>query len=154
MKTIREYFQQAIEKAGSGNKLAAALKTTGGNITRVMIGAGFPGDETVIRLADYLGENREKLLLINQTERAPEAARASWEKVFKKFAGAAMLLFCAGSLMAGALPHSAERLTSAAGNNVYYVKCALAWIIILIFPPAASDKCFQRSGSGRKIVPG
>ena len=78
METIREYLEKAARKAGSFNRLAAALKTSSANLTRLTLGAGHPGDETVLRLADYLGENREKLLLINQTERAPEGARGQW----------------------------------------------------------------------------
>jgi plasmid maintenance system antidote protein VapI len=115
--TIRDYLLAGIEKAGSGNKLASALKTTGANITRIKDGAGFPGDETIIRLADYLGENREKLLLINQTERAPESARPEWKELLKRFAGAAALLLVlslTGSAFAATYPQGES------GENIHY----------------------------------
>jgi plasmid maintenance system antidote protein VapI len=136
METIRGYFQKAIEKAGSGNKLAAALKTTGGNITRVVIGAGFPGDETILRLAAYLGEDPQKLLLINQTERAPEAARPAWEKVFRKFAGAAVVIFCFASVLEAALPC----LSGGAGPMYIMSNIVLASLLLLTIPATPADR--------------
>ena len=132
METIRGYFQKAIEKAGSGNKLAAALKTTGGNITRVVIGAGFPGDETILRLAAYLGEDPKKLLLINQTERAPEGARGEWQTIMKKFAGAAVIAF----VVSTALPC----LTGAAGTMYIMSNAVLGILTLLIFSPPPADR--------------
>ena len=134
METIRGYFQKAIEKAGSGNKLAAALKTTGGNITRVVIGAGFPGDETILRLAAYLGEDPRKMLLLNQTERAPEAARPAWEKVFKKFAGAAAIAFVVSTVLS-ALPC----LAGGAGPMYIMSNAVLGILTLLIFSPPPAD---------------
>jgi hypothetical protein len=103
MESIRDYLQKAVEKAGSVNKLASALQTSHPNLLRVINHSGFPGDETVIRLADYLGENRKKLLLINQAERAPEGARGEWNTIVKKFAGAAVVVFCVSAVLS-ALP--------------------------------------------------
>lgn len=94
METIREHLEAAARKAGSFNRLAAHLKTSSANLTRLTLGAGHPGDETVIRLAAYLGEDPKKLLLQNQAERAPEGARGQWETIAKKYAGAACLIFC------------------------------------------------------------
>lgn len=141
MKTIRDYLLEGIKKAGSGNKLAAALKTTGANITRLCSGTGFAGDETVIRLADYLGENREKLLLINQAERAPEGARGEWQTIMKKFAGAAVVLFCFATVLSAALPC----LIGAAGPMYIMSNVLLASLLLLTIPFRSADTLPIRS---------
>jgi len=132
METIRGYFQKAIEKAGSGNKLAAALKTTGGNITRVVMGAGFPGDETILRLAAYLGEDPQKMLLLNQVERSPERVRGQWESIARKFAGAAVVAF----VVSTALPC----LTGAAERMYIMSNVIFASIFLLTFSPRPADR--------------
>ena len=132
MGSIRDFLQAGIQKAGSGNKLAAELKTSSANINRLTTGTGFPGDETVIRLAKYLGEDPQKLLLLNQAERAPEAARPEWEKVFKKFAGAAVVAF----VVSTALPC----LTGAAGTMYIMSNAVLGILTLLIFSPAPADR--------------
>ena len=131
MESIRDYFQKGIEKAGSVNRLAGALQTSHPNLLRVINHSGFPGDETVIRLADYLGENQEKLLLINQAERAPKGARGQWQTIMKKFAGAAVVAF----VVSTALPC----LTGAAGTMYIMSNVIFLSIALLIFSPRSAD---------------
>jgi hypothetical protein len=134
MESIRDYFQKGIEKAGSVNRLASALQTSHPNLLRVINHSGFPGDETVIRLADYLGENQEKLLLINQAERAPEGARGQWQTIMKKFAGAAAIAFIVATVLS-ALPC----LSSAAGTMYIMSNVIFLSIALLIFSPRSAD---------------
>jgi hypothetical protein len=135
MESIRDYFQKGIKKAGSVNKLASALQTSHPNLLRVINRSGFPGDETVIRLADYLGEIREKLLLINQAERAPEGARGEWQTIFKKFAGAAVVAFMVSTVLS-ALPC----LAGGAGPMYIMSNAVLASLLLLTLPATPADR--------------
>lgn len=136
MESIRDYLQTAIKKAGSVHKLAGELRTSHPNLLRIQSHAGFPGDETVLRLADYLGENREKLLLINQAERAPEGARGEWQTIMKKFAGAAVVIFCFATVLDAALPC----LMGGAGPMYIMSNAILASILLLTFSPRSADR--------------
>jgi len=134
MESIRDYLRKGISQAGSLNKLAGAIKTASPNITRILQGSGFPGDDVVIRLADYLSENREKLLLINQAERAPEGARGEWNTIVKKFAGAAAIAFIVSTVLT-ALP------CLAGGAESMYImsNILLGTLTLLIFSPPPAD---------------
>lgn len=98
--SIKSYIEKAVQKAGSGNKAAAALKTSQGNICRLMA-YGAPGDELVLRLAEYLGEDPEKLLLLAHAEYAPEKAQPVWARLLKKHVPAAAAVL-AIAVVAGA----------------------------------------------------
>ncbi len=102
--SINPYFQRAIDKAGSENKAAIVLKTSQGNLNRLK-NFGTPGDDLVIRLAEYLGEDPTRLLLIVQTERSPEKAKPLWARLLKKHVpAAAAVLLMALVAASGATP--------------------------------------------------
>lgn len=140
MESIRDYFLKAAQKAGSYNKLSAALKTTCGNLNRISTGAGFPGDETILRLAAYLGEDPQKMLLLNQAERAPEGARGQWQTIMKKFAGAAAIAFIVATVLS-----SLPCLAGGAGPMYIMSNAILASILLLTLPGTPADRILMRA---------
>lgn len=106
METIGEFIQKGIEKAGGTNKLAVQLRTNGSFISQAHRGVCGLGEEHTVRLAEYLGEDPERLLLLLRVERCPEKTRPFWIELYRKLSNvAAVLLFI---IMAIALPSSSD----------------------------------------------
>lgn len=114
--SINPYFEKAAQKAGSANKAAQALKTSQSNISRLM-GYGSPGDDLILRLAEYLGEDPEKLLLLSHAEYGPEKARPVWTELLRRFSGAAALLL---ALTLAGSASAAISVDSGLGENIHY----------------------------------
>jgi hypothetical protein len=155
--SIKTYIERAAKKAGSGNKAAAALRMSQGNFSRLMA-YGAPGDDLLIRLAEYLGEDPEKLLLLARSEYASEKARPLWSQLLKRYippaAAALLVMVLAATSGADPLPSSwGACLIRASECNVYYVKLWLVLFLSLIFSPAPADMRCSRHDVGRKHVP-
>lgn len=89
MATIQDYIETGIRKAGSKNALGHVIKTSSPNMDRVTRGHGHLGEDKIMLLAEFLGEDPEKLLLLNQLGKAPEESRALWADLLKKLTHAA-----------------------------------------------------------------
>jgi len=126
MEPILSCFEKAIEKAGSRIRLAGALKTTPGNLTRIMLGAGYPGDEVVIRLALFLEEDPEELLLLNSMERATGPAKDYWMAIVAKYCLKPVTIILVFLFLIAVSTSTADAevppLLSNAAENIYYVK--------------------------------
>jgi hypothetical protein len=94
MESFRDYFREGVEKAGSMNKLGVQLRTSGVTVSRFLMGLGFPEDELIVRLAEYIGEDPAKLLLLRSLEKCPETSRRHWKTILKRYASVALIVAC------------------------------------------------------------
>jgi hypothetical protein len=94
MSSFRSYFKKGAKKAGSGNKLGYVLGTSGANISRILMGRGFCDDYLLLKLAEYLGEDPIRLLLLRSVESCPRISRPHWKEVIKRYAAVALIILC------------------------------------------------------------
>ena len=94
MESLKNYFEKGIKLAGGVNKLAAVIRTSGAKISRITMGIGIPGEDVIVRLADYLKEDTGRLLLLRNLEKCPDKSRPYWREVLKRYASVALIVAC------------------------------------------------------------
>ncbi|MDA8122576.1 MAG: helix-turn-helix transcriptional regulator [Deltaproteobacteria bacterium] len=139
---IIDYVRKAKEKAGSQKKLARALGVTPTAISFVLNGSLVPGEDLLMRLADYLGEDPAALFLQVKLEKASVKARPVWKKLLQHLTAATI----AGLMVAVLVQLPSPASGSVSPDYVYYVKCLFAAVAFGI--PLAFSALFTPRGWG------
>lgn len=87
--TVNDYIEEGIKKAGNAYRLAGEIGRTAGYINQLKRGFSGASDDTLIRLARYIGADESELLLLYHTTKATGPSKETWETITKKCAGAA-----------------------------------------------------------------
>lgn len=88
MRTFDDYLAEARRKTGvaSNNQVAALLGISGTSISRLSKGVNLPADETMLKLADLAGLDKEEALIDLSIWRSAgsDIAHDAWKNIARK----------------------------------------------------------------------
>ncbi len=88
MREIEKYIKEAMERkrVSSYRQLSLTLGMSHNEIPQIMSKGVTPSDTLCMKLAEFAGDDPEKVLLLAQLSKAPEVSRPIWNKILLQLA--------------------------------------------------------------------
>lgn len=137
MQTLNEILDRALQETGkpSDRQLALHMGVAPQTLNHWRMGRSTPDAYALMQLQSILKIDAREILAIIEAERAKTDERKSyWETIksgFSKSGTLALALALATTLIAASLPYSND-VVNPDNGNVYYVKLAIFWCVIVL----------------------
>lgn len=123
MRPIEKYIRELMEKKGfkSYRQLSLALGMGPNEIFHIMSKGVTPSDDLCKKLAELSADPAEKVLLLAQISKAPEATRPAWERIFQAMAFTAVvavMITAAPSPAQAEVSHGKQRTLDIMSNSI------------------------------------
>lgn len=128
MKNIENYIERAKQNSSitSNNNLSLELGLSKGALSQFTTGRSFPKEETMVKLADLAGVDRETALLELAIWKTTGAAQKTFSNILQKISHAALVICALGAF---GLNSSPAHAVNQSADFVYYGKYQVIFFI-------------------------